>query len=443
MANSAPTTRLKKTIGPYRAVALALGIVVGAGMLALPGLVYREAGGWAVLAWALDGILVIPLLFVFATLGRRYPSAGGVAGFVGEAFPGLRAGCSYLLVGTFSLGLPAIAIAGAEYLASGLQTLGIDVHGVVIGGACMITAVVLVMACLGGKVAGGIQSAVVTLLIACLAAVVILMLPRWANIDFTVGQPTWRGVWSGMGLAFFAYTGWEMLAFMSEEFENPKRDFPLAVGLSLVVVMALYVGVALSVQAVLDIGDERAIAAPFFAIANSAIGGSLAPWLLTAVVLAIIVSNLNGAVWAASRLLFDIGRNNWAPAVLALHRLDGGTATPRRAIAALAVLMGGVLAAYAARWVELSDLFRFAGQNFFLLYTMCIVAFIKLHRGMSARLLGISSLAVCVIFAGGFGYTLLYAGALFAAPYVFLWSSNALCAARRKTGISAPVLPSV
>ena len=125
---------LKKTIGLYGAVSLALGIVLGAGMLSLPGLVYRESGGWAVFAWLLDAALVVPLLFVFAALGRRFPSAGGVAGFVGQAFPGLKVGCSYLLVGTFALGLPAIAITGAGYLAAFFDDAGAgDSRAAVVG----------------------------------------------------------------------------------------------------------------------------------------------------------------------------------------------------------------------------------------------------------------------------------------------------------------------
>ena len=89
MSNDAETgspQALKKTIGLYGAVSLALGIVLGAGMLSLPGLVYRESGGWAVFAWLLDAALVVPLLFVFAALGRRFPSAGGVAGSWGRPF---------------------------------------------------------------------------------------------------------------------------------------------------------------------------------------------------------------------------------------------------------------------------------------------------------------------------------------------------------------------
>src|SRR5207244_9184141 len=43
--------------------------------------------------WILDAALVVPLLVIFAYLGARYPSAGGIAGFVGAAF-GRRGGAA-------------------------------------------------------------------------------------------------------------------------------------------------------------------------------------------------------------------------------------------------------------------------------------------------------------------------------------------------------------
>lgn len=417
-ATNATSTGLKKTIGLYGAVTLALGIVIGAGMLSLPGLVYRETGGWAVWAWVLDGLLVLPLLFVFALLGRRFPSAGGVAGFVGAAFPGLKVGCSYLLVGTFSLGLPAIALTGAGYVASsfgvteaenGLWPITAIAAAIVVG--------VLGMAWLGGKFAGTVQNIVVTLLVGCLAFVALSSMPYWETIDFTVGDPTWLTVWSGMGLAFFAYTGWEMLAFTAEEFKNPRRDFPLAVAISFVAVLALYLGAALAVQALVPLDDPRAITAPLLAVIEITIGNGVAAAALAAIVLAIIVTNLNGAAWAASRLIFDIGRSGWAPKKLALHRLEGDAATPRPAIFCLGLLLGAALLVFGVGWLDLSDLLRLAGQNFFLLYTLSIVAYLKIESRPMARVFGLVTLAVCLVFAGVFGWGLLYALGLFALPY--------------------------
>ncbi len=418
---NAGATGLNKTIGLYGAVSLALGIVIGAGMLSLPGLVYQQSGGWAVYAWLFNGVLVLPLLFVFAVLGRRFPNAGGVAGFIGQAFPRLRPGSAYLLVGTFSLGLPGIALTGAEYAAGGFAsaTDREPEHWLAAGIAAILLGLVIGAAWLGARVAGGIQNVVVAVLVLSLAAVALACVPGWADVDFSVGNPTWVGVWSGMGLAFFAYTGWEMLSFMTEEFKNPRRDFPLAVSISFAVVMALYLGTALAVQAYVEYGDRTLEAAPFLIILKRVLLDGPGTGVAVAVlVVVIVVANLNGAVWAASRLIFDIARSGWAPRGLALHRVAGPGNTPRAAIAALSVLFALVLCLHGGGLLTLSDLLRVAGQNFFLLYVLAIAAFIKVERHPGARLFGIAAFAICVAFAGVFGWALLCAAALFGLPYL-------------------------
>ena len=313
-ADRADSGSLDRTIGLYGAVTLAVGIVLGAGMLSLPGLVYQESGGWAALSWLFDAALVIPLLFIFAVLGRRFPTAGGVAGFVGEAFPRLRIGCGYLLVGTFSLGLPAIAITGAGY---GATTLGFSAdsgsHWVFAGPALALVVLVLAMIWAGARFAGAVQSLIVTLLVGSILAVTIVSAPSWGGIDLQAGDPSWFGVWRGMGLAFFAYTEWEMLSFTAEEFKNPRRDFPLAVAVSFVLVVVLYLGASLAVQALVPLGHPLLEKAPYLAVIQAVTTAAAAWPVLTIVVLAIITANLNGACWAASRLIFDIGRQGWIP----------------------------------------------------------------------------------------------------------------------------------
>lgn len=409
---------LNRTIGLYGAVTLAVGIVVGAGMLALPGLVYRAAEGWAVASWLLDGLLVLPLLVVFADLARRFPSAGGVAGFVGAAFPRLRVGCSYLLIGTFSLGLPAIALTGGNYLAGGLgvPAESLPLAGVGFGAVILFAALALTWS--GARAAGSVQNVVVTLLVAGLAVVALLAAVYWERIDFAAGDPTLFGVWSGMALAFFAFTGWEMLAFTAEEFKNPRRDFPLAVGISFVVVLALYVGAALAVQALVDLDHPLLASAPLLVVLERGLGAAATPLLVAAVVLAIILVNLNGACWAASRLVFDIGRQGWAPRRLGLERLSGTGATPRAAVLGLAVLLFAVLALAGFGRLGLDDLLCLAGQNFFLLYTLAVVAYLRLSESLAARVFGASALLVCLLFMQIFGWGLLYAAALFALPYL-------------------------
>ncbi len=55
-------------------------------MFAVPALAALVAGNNSLWAWPVLIILVFPIAIVFAILGRHYPSAGGVAHFVGMAF---------------------------------------------------------------------------------------------------------------------------------------------------------------------------------------------------------------------------------------------------------------------------------------------------------------------------------------------------------------------
>src|SRR5215467_345306 len=65
-----------------RGAALYIGALLGPGLLLLPGLAAAQAGPASLLAWA--ALLGLSALFavVFTALGRAYPSAGGVIGYV-------------------------------------------------------------------------------------------------------------------------------------------------------------------------------------------------------------------------------------------------------------------------------------------------------------------------------------------------------------------------
>lgn len=415
--------RLEKAIGPVGAITLALGMVIGAGMLALPGVVFVRSGEWASMAWLLTGLLVLPLLVIFAWLGRHYPSAGGIAGFVGEAYPRFRASGGYLLLGTFALGIPAIALTGGSYVATSLWSVPGPWHVSAI--AALLLTLALSFAWRGAKFAGRLQSLLVATLIGGLAVVAAFGFASDAAI--APARVNWRDIpvgtiWSGMTLCFFAYTGWEMLAFTAEEFRNPRRDFPLAVAVSFVVVVAIYVGASLAVQASVAVDDPRLAGAPFIAVLDRLMAHRVAFYVLLATVVTIIVVNLNAAVWAASRLMFDLGRSGTLPSNWGLDRLAGPrNATPRTAILAVGAIFSVVLLFAGANLISLNMLLSLAGQNFFVLYVLAIVAFLKLHRSIAGKLYGAIALATSLLFMSGWGFGLVYAAALLSLPLLQRW----------------------
>ena len=405
MTDERPQLRKVLTVG--QAVGLAVTIVVGAGLLALPGLAYQQAGGAAIYVWILDLLIVIPLLVIFAKLGARWPGAGGIAGFLQNAFS-RRWGAAgeVLLVGTFGLGIPAIALTGGHYCAA------------LFGGNEFVFALLLLLAAAavnwrGAGVSGEAQKYLALALCGVLfaAAAAALMFGDW-----TRGEPfapplelqTWRDALPAAGLVFFAFTGWEMLSFTSEEYKNPRRDFPLAVGISFVVVAALYLLVAAAAQLTLPRDDPETAAAPIAAMLYP-VAGAAGKNIVAAAAVAMIAANLIGAIWAASRLVFSSAREKLLPKMFASLDSRG---TPRAAIAVCCAVFSLALLAGALDFLTIQDMLRLAGQNFFFLYALSVAAYCKTAQTRRAQTLGACALLASLMMLGAFGWEVLYPLAL-------------------------------
>ena len=410
-----PRAELRKVLTVSQAVGLALTIVVGSGLLVLPGLAHQKAGGAAVYAWLLDLALVVPLLAIFAQLGAKWPSAGGIAGFLQNAFSRRFAAASeILLIGTFGLGIPAIALTGGQYCAALLNA-----EAAAIPAAVLLLLAAAAVNMRGASVSGNIQRALAFSLCAVLFLVAVAALmfgdhSAGAGIAPPLSAETWKSALPVAGLVFFAFTGWEMLSFTAEEYRNPRRDFPLAVGLSFAVVAALYLLVALAVQLTLSPDNPQTETAPLSALLEGVVGPAGGHFVSAAAVV-IVLANLIGAMWAASRLIFSSAREGLLPAFLS--GLDSRQ-TPRASTILCAAIFIAVLGLNAANLLGLDDMLRLAGQNFFLLYALSVAAYLKTAETLRARILGAASLLVSVAMMGVFGPEMLYPLALLAAGWL-------------------------
>lgn len=410
-AAAADAEKLRRHLTLPQAIALAVTIVVGSGALILPGTAYQKVGSGALWAWLLAAVAVIPLLLIFARLGAAYPTAGGVAGFVQAAFGRrIAGGVETVFMGTFGLGIPAIALTGGHYLAG----LGVYPHAYAWVGALGMLGLA------GGINLAGVQlSARVQTVLAIALAVGLLLVgvvglaaPGGGEVrlpDLNVNALV-LGL-SAIGLVFFAFTGWEILAFTAEEYRNPKRDFPLAVGLSFVLVTGIYFVLALAVQSRLDGADSRLAVAPVQAVVHEAVS---AGWgrAVAALGVVIIMANLAGAIWGASRLVMSSAREGLLPAPMATISTRGGV--PRNAVTISVAAFVGVVVVSGLGWLQLDTLLSLAGQNFYLLYLLSVGAYVRLFPQRRRRVFGV---VVCVALSGVallFGvWSLLYAAVLF------------------------------
>jgi APA family basic amino acid/polyamine antiporter len=140
------------------------------------------------------------------------------------------------------------------------------------------------------------------------------------------------GVLAAAGLVFFAYLGFEELANLAEEAQDPGRNLPLAILIAVAVSTTLYVLAAVAVTTLMRPADLARSAAPLadaVAVRWPAIGNAIGGIAMVSTANTALISLV-----AASRLVFSMARGGHAPGILATTL--GSARTPVWALAACA-----------------------------------------------------------------------------------------------------------
>jgi amino acid efflux transporter len=387
---------LGRTLTATRGTAILLNIVVGAGLLTLPGLVQKVAGPQASMAWAICAIAATPLVLVFVLLGRRHPDAGGIAAYAGNAFgPAAQRVAAFLLLGAVAFGLPSIALVGGHYMAH------------VFPGSASLYALALVMLALvphllpgdgAARVMTGLASATV-LVVAAMIVIGVATAPPATITSVAVTDPI-TVAFAPFMMIFFAFTGWEIGAGIAEEFRKPAADFPKAMVGSFLLVCALYGGAAFTASR-FDL--EGIYEAPFVGFIGPVLG-SMGPSVVCLTACLIVFANLTGAVWGVSRLVFSLARSGQCPGWFA------GTwnGRPVRAALATVVILMCVLLADQTWHFGLDRMLALAGQNFFILYGIAGACLFRLMPSAGPRLLASAVVVLVVVLCFWQGSNLIY-----------------------------------
>ena len=187
------------------------------------------------------------------------------------------------------------------------------------------------------------------------------------------------GVFAAMGLTFIAFEGYEIIAQTSEEVEDPKRNIPRAVFISLLIVIPIYLLVALVAigavvppagMAVTDyLGQAKEIAL-VTAADQFVLGGGIV--ILVGGLLS-TVSALNATIYSSSRVAFAMARDASFPALVA--RVHKKRATPHYAILFSTIIIIGMAVA-----LPIEEVAAAASVMFLLLFGGVNVALIRLRR---------------------------------------------------------------
>jgi amino acid efflux transporter len=403
-------TTLAKTLSLPQAIGLAITLVVGSGLLALPGLAYHESGGSAIYTWLMTAAVSVPFLIVFARLGSRLPGAGGVSGFIQSAFS-RRASIptEFLLIGTFVVAGPATLVTGGLYFAT---ATGLGQTGVLLGAAGILM-IATTLNYLGARISGRVQQIMATGLILLLVAIAVASLAFGTRAGTGIAPISeWAKGVPSIGLVFFAFVGWELMSFTTEEFHNPQRDFPIMIAVSFVIVVALYALIAVAVQLVLPVNDVQITSAPIAALLSVTFGQTSGQ-VIALIGLLMTLASFTSGTWAASRLVFSSAREGLLPKMLSV--VEPKTQTPRNAVVVMAFGYIPLVLLYLAGIISLSLLFQLAGVSFFTLYGLSVIAFIKISTSPLGKLFGVLVLLLVLVVMYTFGAAMIFPVALLVA----------------------------
>ncbi len=305
--------KLEKTITLRRGGlgGLAICMLIGTGILALPGLALDAGSAHeAILGWFLIALIAVPLIQICARLGLKFPSTAGLAGYAEEAVGPWGGGyaVSYLVGGSFFFGLPAVALIGSEYMK---QLFSLTETGVALFAVLLVT-LMFISNLAGMKAVSMINYAALAVLFLLTGLLIVF------NLDFLgsgleVAGEVFRGgsekidlsnVWKVSALLFWAFIGWENLSFSLGEIKEPEKNVPLLYWLSFALVTSIYIVLALISTGASATGVPlEGGAAGLSGLVLFTPGGSLLIWLM------VIVIAANACSWnfTASRLLYSGG----------------------------------------------------------------------------------------------------------------------------------------
>ncbi len=332
---------LKKDLSLYDVYAISTGAMFSSGFFLLPGIAAAETGPSVIFAYLVAGLLILPSMYSMAELSTAMPKAGGTYYFLDRSLGPLAGTVGGLGTWLALVFKSAFALIGmGAYLAIYAD---VPIKPLAAALALAFGAINIV----GAKESSLLQRVLVTILVAVLgfyAAQGIVAV--WGggaegvsgefSPFFTEGV---RGFLATIGIVFVSYAGLTKVASVAEEVQNPDRNIPLGMGLSLLTATAIYViGVAIMVS-VLPAADLESDLTPVYTSGEvffNWLPYSLGPILIVVAAIAAFASTGNAGIMSASRYPLAMARDRLLPEGFAsIGRFN----TPTRSIVVTTALM--------------------------------------------------------------------------------------------------------
>lgn len=322
-----------------------LGSMLGAGIYGLIGKAAGIMGNAVWLAFLVSMVAALLTGLSYASLGARYPRAGGAAYVTHRAY-----------------GMPLLTyLVGLTVMASGLTSVATQSRVVaetllrlpMFGDVPVLALALGFLLLVAGIVYRGIKESMwanilCTLLEAGgLLVIIAVGIPYWGSVDLLEVPVESGGIdaallLQGAVLTFFSFIGFEDTFNVAEEVKDPKRALPWGIVIAMVAATLIYLAVAVTAVSVVPWRELAEASGPLVEVAHRA-----APWIPGLVFIIITVFAVANTALLnyimASRLAYGMARLGMLPRLLG--RVHAGRHTPHMAILVLLVIVVGLMLA--------------------------------------------------------------------------------------------------
>jgi amino acid transporter len=411
-------------IGLVAAVSIGIGGMVGAGIFSILGVVAHAAGNAMWLAFAVGGVVALLSTYSYAKLGATFPSAGGAVHFLVKSFGDgvLAGGLNLFMWAGYIISLALYATAFGGYAATFVTTTP---SPLLLKSLAVVPVVVLTLVnAFGATFMGRWETLIVAVKVAILvlfAAVGLCFIrPGYLSPEL---WPETKSILFGAGVLFIGYEGFGLVTNAAADMRDPRKMLPRALYISVILVIALYLAVSLTVTG--NLSDYEIEQSKDYALAEAAkpFLGQFGFRLIAIAALFSTASAINATLFGSANVCYMIARDGELPA--GLSRTEWKDATG-------GLLLTAALVVVVILIFDLSGIAMMGSAAFLLIYAAVNAGHLKVLKqtGASAIVVWLSLLTCLAMFAILFVYTyqeqpraiaalILIAAASFAAEWAY------------------------
>lgn len=247
--------KLKKQLGAFDVFAIATGAMFSSGLFLLPGLAASETGASVFLAYLVSGLLVIPTMLSKAELGTAFPRAGGTYYIIDRTLGPMMGS-----IGGFGSWLSLIFKSAFALIGMGAY-ISLFFEVPITPVAVTLTVAFGALNIFGAKETSKIQNILVITLLSVMAFYLVQGFSHLFSLDmldvhrekFTpFFKNGFQGFFATVGMVFVSYAGLTKVVSVAEEVEDPDRDIPRGMFLSIITAIVVYVAGVYLMTSVLE-----------------------------------------------------------------------------------------------------------------------------------------------------------------------------------------------